>query len=122
MKRILLAVALLVLTIIICAVELIGINQTINKHLDSLDILAQTSAADAKDKCQDIIKDWNDEETFLNMFLIHDTIDQIGNDLNSLEGYAQSNEQGDYYATIYKVKKQLISIKKSELPIWENIL
>lgn len=122
MKRLLYAGVLLVIAVILSVVEIVGVNKTIDDYIDKLESLKEPTISLQIDNCKKLSDEWKDDEKFLNMFLLHDTLDEIGNELNTLEAYAKFGDEGEYNATIDKMKKQLLSLKESELLLLENIL
>lgn len=122
MKRLVYSVLLLLVAVVLCFVEVMGINRVINEYVDRLDKLEDSEVKGNVESCKDLSDDWKEDEKFLNVFLLHDTIDEIGNELNSLKAYAKYDNESEFNATILKLKKQLLSLKESELLVTENIL
>lgn len=122
MKRLLYAGVLLVIAVILSVIEIVGVNKTIDDYIDKLESLKEPTISLQIDNCKKLSDEWKDDEKFLNMFLLHDTLDEIGNEFNTLEAYAKFGDEGEYNATIDKMKKQLLSLKESELLLLENIL
>lgn len=122
MKRLVYSVLLLLVAVVLCLVEVMGINRVINEYVDRLDNLEDSEVKGNVESCKDLSDDWKEDEKFLNVFLLHDTIDEIGNELNSLKAYAKYDNESEFNATILKLKKQLLSLKESELLVTENIL
>lgn len=78
------------------------------------------SAVAACDKLND---DWQEKSKTVDMFLNHDLMDNISCQISTLRPYLEDeNSRAQFYATAENMKKQLQSLKESELPLAENII
>lgn len=77
---------------------------------------------DAINVCKNIEEKWSDSAKKIDMLLIHDYIDEIGNKISNMRCYAENCSPDMYFAESMTAKKELASIKESEYPLAENIL
>ena len=56
------------------------------------------------------------------VFLSHEKVDEIYNNLAMLRCYANSGSNAEFLATSAKTKRELTSLYKSEIPTIDNIL
>lgn len=126
MKRIYVALILLLLSTLFCTFEFIYISQTTDKYTKSIELIEKTIDNENYNKAEDIIKktvnDWNDSVSTIDMLLYHDYIDDISYSMASIPKYLELKEYNEIVITCTKIKEQLNSLKKSELPLIENII
>lgn len=77
---------------------------------------------DAINVCKNIEEKWCDSSKKIDMLLIHDYVDEIGNKISNMRCYAENCNPDMYFAESTTAKKELASIKESEYPLAENIL
>lgn len=65
---------------------------------------------------------WQINAKKLNLFLSHSKVEEIEESLEELSNAAQNKDAEQFYALHRKTKRQLLSIKESELPKLENII
>ena len=70
----------------------------------------------------EIQNEWEDKAWIVDIMLIHDYADTISIDLASMSSYAKNNNYDEYFSESETIKKQLASLKESELLSLENIL
>ena len=77
---------------------------------------------DAINVCKTIEEKWDYTAKKIDMLLIHDYVDEIGNKISNMRSYAENCSPDMYFAESTTAKKELASIKESEYPLAENIL
>lgn len=71
---------------------------------------------------ENIYAKWNNTKNFLNIFLIHNKVEEITESISKLCEYAKTKKYDEYIFESKKIKRQLLSITESELPYLENLL
>lgn len=67
-------------------------------------------------------KQWDNEEKILKLFLLHSEVNSISECLDELQNMLKLNDENSFFYTCEKTKRQLLFLKKSELPYLENIM
>lgn len=75
----------------------------------------------AKEEIKSANETWHSKRQLMDIFLYHDTVDQIGTTLTAAEKYLGSSKD-DFPVECAKAKEQLNSLKEAQLPNFENIL
>lgn len=125
MKRLILGIALAVTAIGLSVFEMIYINTGIKKTEENIERTAVYQSegktrlcADAADRA---LECWEDFNNGLNVFVNHQEPDKISDNIIELRQTVGSD--GDDSKIVYaKIKRQLDSLWRNELPVLENIL
>ncbi len=96
----------------------------LNEEIVSADNLVKSENYDgAKDVLAAAESKWQKESKhFFDILLIHDYVDEISVNLSAMRSYVATQSNDNYFAESAGIKKQLTSIKDSELVKIENIL
>lgn len=127
MKRIWIALTLLILSGVLCFFEYRIVDDSRHEFEMRIDEI-YSFAEDNENKkavksCEELSKEWDKRLKVTDMFLNHDIMDSISCELSALKCYLESEDgKTDFYATAEKIKKQLKSLRDSELPYAENII
>ena len=126
MRRIWVAVALLLICGVLSVIEYVTIHNncdyltsSLNKAEEYISIKEYKKAVSFIEKTQ---QEWINSEKKLNIFLLHDETEKISESLSQLKEYAQEKNTSKYLTDSKKIKRQLLRLKQSELPDFENIL
>ncbi|MGN0453041.1 MAG: DUF4363 family protein [Ruminococcus sp.] len=125
MKRIFAAIVLLCISGLLCFAEYSYVEKSVDKFtgmLDELKAVSQENKDEAIKLAEEINTQWDETVVTIDMLLYHDYIDEIGVSLSTLESYIVYEERAELYATCEAAKKQLLSLKTSELPTAENVI
>lgn len=126
MKRIWVAITLLIIAFIFSITEFIYVDICYNKYTkllkDCKNYISTKEYSDAYETCKHTLSEWENTEKTLNIFLIHGEVDSITESIAQLKICAKNNDTQQFDILYEKAKRQLLSIKKSELPVFENIL
>ncbi|MGN0559124.1 MAG: DUF4363 family protein [Acutalibacteraceae bacterium] len=127
MKRIWIALTLFIISGVLCYFEyriVADSQQDFEQRIDDIYSLAENNENEkAVKSCDALCDEWDKRLKVTDMFLNHDIMDSISCELSSLKCYLESeNGKTDFYATAEKIKKQLQSLRDSELPYAENII
>lgn len=126
MKRILITVVILAVTLTTAILELNYISSQADNYTDRIkhiDKLAnKENFIEAEAECRKMEEDWNKGLNTVNAMLIHDYIDEIGLNISRMKIYLKNSDASMYFAESEGAKKGLASIKESEFPYLENIL
>ena len=125
MKRLILGIALAVTAIGLSVFEMIYINTGIKKTEENIERTSVYQSegktrlcADAADRA---LECWEDFNKGLNVFVNHQEPDKISDNIIELRQTVGSD--GDDSKIVYaKIKRQLDSLWRNELPVLENIL
>ena len=125
MKRLWVAFIIAVFTACLCATEMIYTLSLANK---TSEYVQQASKAyengniqAAQATFQTISHIWEKEKGGMDIFLYHETIDHVATSIAAANKYAETCNE-EFLVECEKIKKQLQSLKESELPKFENIL
>ena len=125
MKRLWIAFIIAVFTACLCATEMIYTLSLANK---TSEYFQQASKAyengniqAAQATFQTISHIWEKEKGGMDIFLYHETIDHVATSIAAANKYAETCNE-EFLVECEKIKKQLQSLKESELPKFENIL
>lgn len=126
MKRLWIALSLLLIVGIICTVEYIYVTKSVEKHIYALEEIEEKIDKNEKEDAYDMLnrleKRFKETDSVFNAFLLHSDVDQISSNIAMLKEYSSSNNHEQFLALSAKTKLQLLSLSKSERPILENIL
>lgn len=126
MKRIWVAIILLLICAIISGTEYITVDKSCEKYTDILDEAEKYISDKEYKKATDTIESaqysWDKSKKTLNVFLIHKDADAISENLAKLRESAEEKNKDTFLSVSKKTKRQLLRLKQSELPDLENIL
>lgn len=126
MKRIYIAFAFLIIAVTVGIFEMFYVTNKIdelNEEIISADNLVKSENYEgAKDVLASAESKWQKNLSIFDILLIHDYVDEISVNLSSMRSYVATQNNENYLAESEGIKKQLTSIKDSELVQIENIL
>ncbi len=126
MKRIYIAIAFLILALTTGIFEMFYVTNKIdelNEEIISADNLVKSENYDgAKSVLASAETEWQKNLSIFDILLIHDYVDEISVNLSAMRSYVATQSNDHYLAESAGIKKQLTSIKDSELVQIENIL
>lgn len=126
MKRIWVALALIIISISLALTQLIIVKSKAEYFLDVIIAseyhFSKKEYSTATELLDFSCEKWGDSEKTLNVFLPHEKVDEIEESLSELKEYAENKEKPEFKASFEKTKRQLLCLKQSELPNFENIM
>lgn len=126
MKRLIAAIVFVIMCFALCIVEYSFVANCERKYTSQIDdILLLTENGErqqAQELCTKLHKQWDKSSKIIDLFLIHNQMDDIGGIIVTLGNYVKYENDSELFAMGDKIKNQLISLKISELPLIENIL
>lgn len=126
MKRIYISVIFLAIAFSLSAIEIGYISGKIDTYISLIEqadrYMRKTNFEDALNLCKDIEDKWDNSAEKIDMLLIHDYVDEIGNSISKMRSHAENGNPDLYFSESTCAKKELASIKESEYPLLENIL
>lgn len=126
MKRIYIAIAFLIIALTTGIFEMFYVTNKIdelNEEIISADNLVKSKNYDgAKSVLASAETEWQKNLSIFDILLIHDYVDEISVNLSAMRSYVATQSNDNYFAESAGIKKQLTSIKDSELVKIENIL
>ncbi len=127
MRRMYVAIALIIISLTIGFIEMFTVKNTVNDCISGLESINKNidngNIKSAVKKCNTIAKNFEDKsDNILYCYYNHKELDSINENIITLSEYLKHNQKSDYYSTLVKIKKQLKSISKEEIPKLQNIL
>ena len=126
MKRIYIAIFLLVLTIVASVFELRFIGREadgVTQQIEAIDgYMRRSEFNTAIKQCRALEEQWSKTSENIDIMLIHDYVDSIGLSITKMRAGAETKNAVLYFSESAGAKKALASIKGSEYPNFENIL
>lgn len=126
MKRIYISLSIIIAVFILAAVETGYISAKADSYIFKIEntdkLMLKDNFSEAINLCSSIEESWDNSAKKIDMFLIHDYVDNIGDSISKMRAYAENGSVDMYFAESSAAKKELASIKESEYPLIENIL
>lgn len=126
MSRFIIAISMLIIAGIICGCELYMVNSSAQNFTDNLNTISQLMEEEkfevAFEASKKTLDNWEKTSKNLDKYLYHDYIDNITEQMATLPVYAKIKDKNALDVQVAQIKKQLTSLKKSELPYIYNIL
>ena len=125
MKRIYISILFLTIAFLLSAVELGYVSGKADVFISIIDqtdrYMRKTNYEDALNLCREVEDEWYETAESIDMLLIHDYVDEIGNSISKMRSHAENGNPDLYFSESASAKKELASIKESEYPLLENI-
>lgn len=125
MKRILISIILIAVVLLSAFGEMMYVgnkSETYTEKIEDIDeMMLKNDFSEAIKLCDRIEEDWNNTEKHINVFLIHDYIDNISMNITRMKSHIENGNPDMYFAESACAKKALASIKGSEYPELDNI-
>lgn len=125
MKRILIAIIFMMISITICITgyyfcvdRLEGLNDSLGQ---AVFVSANKDNKKLQKETQIIIKKWDNDQKVLKCFLSHDSIEDIDENIRSLKFYASTNNYYDYCKACDEIINSSKSVIESNTLNFENI-
>lgn len=125
MKRLWVALIIAVIAAGLCTAEMI---YTLSKTNEAEQVVAQAvqsyhegNLEEAAKKINKLSDDWSEQQSYLNVFLYHDLVENIGISLGAATKYIET-DNSEFIVECEKVQQLLRAMKDAELPKFENIL
>lgn len=126
MKRIYVSLIFILIVAICAALQLGYVSAEVDSFVSMIEqsdkYMRKSEFEEAISVCKNIEEKWDDTAKKIDMLLIHDYVDEIGNKISNMRSYAENCSPDMYFAESTTAKKELASIKESEYPLAENIL
>lgn len=126
MKRIYIAIAFLITTLLIASFEIGYISakaDMFEAKIENADrYMRRNEYSEAYKICTQTESDWEDSTKIIDILLIHDYVDSIGAKISLMRSFAENQNYDMYFAESTSAKKELASIKESEYLHIDNLL
>ena len=126
MKRLWVAISLLAISIFFATFENIMVLKNYNRFTPILDKAEEYCSENEFSKAYETIESaqlvWDKKSKVLNSLIDHTHVDNINESFFQLLESAQKHEQVEFLSICNKTKRQLLSMKESELPSFDNIM
>lgn len=126
MKRLYIAVILLLFVAAVCTTEFIYINHCANNITDMIDNISRIYEEGKKERAMKLAleteENWKIKVSKIDMLLYHDYVDDITRNIVNLKTYIEEDDTVGLYSTCNETITQIYSLKNSEFPSLENII
>ncbi len=125
MKRIYIAIVLLLISASVCFSEYTLVKNTSEHYIQKLEYIEKEYKLDktkALKLCNEFSKELDESASPMDAFLFHDYIDDIRVNAHKLQILLKDDNTSMFKTTCEELKIQLTSLKNSEVPILENII
>lgn len=127
MKRIYIAVVFLILCFAVGSVEFITINSNVNNYLDKIEKTSALIQRNEIKKAESLLKETalsfdKYSKNVLYCYYRHDHLEEITDDLYTLEDILDDKRIEDYHEKSHLLMKKLLSLKEKEHITIQNIL
>jgi len=125
LKRIYIALILIIISAVVCILEFRFVTKTSEMYIKRIERIEREYNSDkykALKLCNELSKDWEISASPMDTFLYHDYVDDISKNTGKLEILIKEEDTSAFETTCEEIKKQLESLKKSEIPSLENII
>ena len=126
MKRIWIALAFIIFALSMGVFEYVYVKNTYEKCMDNIEkcytYFSSNEYNKAYTECKYAEKTWNNSSKILSIFLVHSQLNDISKNIDELCDSAKNNDKKQFNTCYKTTKRQLLFVKKSELPDLENIL
>lgn len=126
MKRIYIAIAMLIISGLACGMEMYEVRKNASSYISALDdvktLAVENKYTDARILSEELLKNWKDSSKKFDVYLYHDYIDNITENMSLLPVYADNENSEAALGVVENIKIQLTSLIESELPYIHNIL
>ncbi len=78
--------------------------------------------AQAAEQTEQLQLFWEEKEKVLMLYIRHNELDQVANNLAQMAGLIESGDSAAFYAKLDQTEFLVQHIFESELPLWKNIL
>ena len=125
MKRLILAISLIVTTIIISLASLSILNNTNERMLQRLDQIIEYTETDDYNALNSTVKEtyeqWKKEKPILNILIGQKETNEITDDLKMIEHFARNGHKESVLLYVYECKTTLERIKSTNEPSLSTI-
>lgn len=118
--------SLVAFAILIAFVEVWYINYTTADTIDDISRITNLMELHEKEKAlestEKIIEKWETNSRYFNIFLLHEEIEAISENLEEINQAIKYNDRDRFFEVSAKTKKRLVIIKEDEFPLLDNVL
>ncbi len=126
MKRVKIALILLLITGIVCSCEFLYITKCADSITEKIEKVSEYYENGDTDYALILAsaanEEWKQNEKYIDMLLYHDYVDEISAEIASFEIYIANEDLVALLSACNKAVVRLESLKKSEFPYAENII
>lgn len=127
MKRLYIAILLIVISLFIGIFETYLTNKLIDNTINNIneinDFIDKNNMNEAINKIIETEKDFDKiNQNYLHLLTLHDKFDEVGFNLTTMKIHLIKEDYNEYFSLKEKTKKQLLSLKTEKLPIIQNII
>lgn len=125
MKRLWVALAIAIIAAGLCTTEMmytLSMTDRTDKGLSkAVTAYKEGDNRSASEQINRLSEKWNEQQSYMNVFLYHDIVENIGISLGAATKYIET-DNSEFLVECEKIKQLLRAMKDAELPKFENIL
>lgn len=125
MKRLWVALAIAIFAAGLCTTEMmymLSMTDRTNKGLsEAVTAYQEGDDKGASEQINRLSEEWNSHQSYMNVFLYHDIVENVGISLGAATKYIETGNS-EFLVECEKIKQLLRAMKDAELPKFENIL
>lgn len=118
MKRLIGGIILLAVLLSLCGMSFAYVDSKVEKMAeqvsDMMQIVQLEGTEEAREETNALCVDWNSTEETLSMFIRHEELDELSENLEALAGCVLSGDQEHYIQICYEILNQISHLKASE--------
>lgn len=126
MKRLYVAISLIIISLFFAVSEYIMVQKSYMDFTPVIDIAEKYCSEKEFSKAFDTVsiaqKKWDKKSKIMNSFIDHTHTENINENFFQLLEMAQKQKDVEFLSLCEKTKRQLLSLKESELPSFDNIM
>ncbi len=126
MKRLWVAISLLVVALLFSLTEFYLVSNSYEKYNKNISEIenyySDKEYTDAENVLKNTKDSWEKRQKILKVFLLHGEVEEVTESLSELSDCLKEKDSKTFLLKCEKTKRQLLFIKKSELPYLENIM
>ena len=126
MKRLYVAISLIIISLFFAVSEYIMIQKCYKDFTPVIDVAQEYCSGKKFQEAYETIslaqEKWDKKSKFMNSFIDHTHTENINENFFQLLEMAQKQEDVEFLSLCEKTKRQLLSMKESELPSFDNIM
>lgn len=126
MKRVYIAILLFAIAICTASAETGYVTAKADNYISKINEIDMQMKKDnfqeAILQCRQLEKSWDKNSKIINVLLMHDHTEDIGDNISKMKSYAENASVDMYFSESIAAKRELTQMKEGEFPTIDNIL
>ena len=126
MKRIRISAFLLMIISLMCVIQFCYVYNSSNIFINEIEVIEEKYTngdyENALSMCYKTFSKWKHNVGITDMFLYHDYVDEITENMEKMCIFATSEKDTEFLSVCSVIKNQIASLRNSEIPNLENII